>query len=396
MKYAFSDILDSQIFDNVAVMFVAGQYNLFNNMVVDELKDRARIDDGFILDSETLKMFGIESDASSDISNKVDFNSFMEYKDIVNLSGKWFCSVDIKTLNSKQKSLLNDYLKNPSENGILVVTSTDFRDYMFYLKSKIVQNSTKVHLLQLSWPTRTILESIVIALFAERKVRVNNQSAKFFIMRMSNMYDEYEETIERICNNVSEGDLPYEELQQQMKGIENYVVEDFVELMLEPLTNDKTNNKKIYRMLVALINEFGAMRLSKRIIAIAKESIEFRYYINSGYIPVNIFYSFSEVQKSIGDKSDISKLSEYQFRKKAKLASKTSMLDWEYIILILSNVGNRYSDESYEKALYALASRTVLNESRLNNDIGIENILGETIRELNDVRYTCDERKESL
>ena len=386
MKYTFLDILESRIFDETKVMFVTGPYNLFNNMVTDELKSRCRPDVEIEIDDETLSMFGIEKDETSDISNKVDFDTFMEVNGVANVNGKWFCRVDLKSLSKKQRDALNDYIKSPSDNGILVVTSTDYRDYAFYLKSKLIANSKSTHLIQLSWPNKRILEQIVIALFNERRIEINVSSAKFFILRMSNSYDDYEETIDKIAQNIPEGKLEYNDLQEQMKGIENYVIEDFIELLLEPLANDKTTSKKIYKMLAALMDEFGARKLTSSIISIARDSLEFRQFINDGYIPVNIYYSFKEVQKSIGDKSSISKLSEFQFRKKAKLASKTSLLDWQYIILILSNV-NKFSDESYEKALYTLVSRSVLSESRLNNDIGVENILIDDISSINSIKY---------
>lgn len=387
MKYTFMDILEAKIFEETRVMFVTGPYNIFNNMVTDELKSRCRPDVEIEIDDETLSLFGIEKDETSDISNKVDFDTFMEVNSVANVNGKWFCRVDLKSLSKKQKDALNNYIKSPTDNGVLVVTANDYKDYAFYLKSKLIANSKSTNLIQLSWPNKRILEQIVIALFNERKIEINVSSAKFFILRMSNSYDDYEETIDKIAQNVPEGKLEYNDLQEQMKGIENYVIEDFIELLLEPLSNDKTTSKKIYKMMTALMDEFGARKLVSSIIAVARESIEFRQFINDGYIPINIHYSFKEVQKSIGDKSSISKLSEFQFRKKAKLASKTSLLDWQYIILILSNI-NKFSDESYERALYTLASRSVLSESRLNNDIGVENILMGDIFSINNTKYT--------
>lgn len=390
MKYTFSDILESKIFDETRVMFITGPYNLFNNMVADELKFRCKSDDTIILDKETLSMFGIDEGDTSDISNSVSFDTFMDVNAVANLNGKWFCRVDLKSLSKKQKDRLNDYIKSPSDNGILVITSTDYIDYAFYLKSKLLENSKYSHLIQLSWPNRRILEQIVIALFNNKGLEIQSQSAKFFIMRMSDSYDNYEEVIERIALNIPAGKLEYKDIQEQMKGIENYVIDDFIEILLEPLANDKITSKKIYKILVALIDEFGAKNLVYKILNIARECLEFRQFINDGYIPVNIHYSIKEVQKDIGDKSKISKLSEYQFRKKAKLASKTSLLDWQYIILILSNVHNITTDNSgkyCEKALYTLASRTILHESRLNNDIGVENIITKGIKELDEIRY---------
>ena len=57
--------------------------------------------------------------------------------------------------------------------------------------------------------------------------------------------------------------------------------------------------------------------------------------------------------------------------------------------LILLNT-NRYDDNSYVRVLYSLITRSVLNESRLNNDIAVENILDYDINYINSIRYDCE------
>lgn len=392
MKYTFNDLLDNKIYDNTTVMFITGKYNIFNNMVSDELKSRSISDDIIELDNETLAEFNISSDESSDYSTTVDFDTFIDVKNVANINGKWFCKVDLSTMTKKSKEVLNNYIKQPSSNGILVVTANEFMDYKYYLNNKIIMNSNSVHLIQLNWPNKKMLEEIVIAMFKERSITIDKASARLFIMRMSNLYDNYIETIDRMCDGLENYIIDYKEMQDKLKGIQNYVIEDFVELLLEPLINDKTNGKKIYKMLGSLLNEFEPQNLVYKIIKIAKEELEFREYINSGYIPIKVHYSFKEIKKAIGDKSEISKLSEYQFRKKALLASKTSLRDWQYIILILSNVRD-YNRSSYEKVLYTLVSRSIISSSRLNNDIGIDNILTSDIKLLDTIRYEDKENE---
>lgn len=392
MKYTFNDLLDNKIYDNTTVMFITGKYNIFNNMVSDELKSRSISDDIIELDDETLAEFNISIDESSDYSTTVDFDTFIDVKNVANINGKWFCKVDLSTMTKKSKEVLNNYIKQPSSNGILVVTANEFMDYKYYLNNKIIMNSNSVHLIQLNWPNKKMLEEIVIAMFKERSITIDKASARLFIMRMSNLYDDYIETIDRMCDGLENYIIDYKEMQDKLKGIQNYVIEDFVELLLEPLINDKTNGKKIYKMLGSLLNEFEPQNLVYKIIKIAKEELEFREYINSGYIPIKVHYSFKEIKKAIGDKSEISKLSEYQFRKKALLASKTSLRDWQYIILILSNVRD-YNRSSYEKVLYTLVSRSIISSSRLNNDIGIDNILTSDIKLLDTIRYEDKENE---
>lgn len=392
MKYTFNDLLDNKIYDNTTVMFITGKYNIFNNMVSDELKSRSISEDIIELDDETLAEFNISKDESFDYSTTVDFDTFIDVKNVANINGKWFCKVDLSTMTKKSKEVLNNYIQQPSYNGILVVTANDFMDYRYYLNNRTIMNSNSVHLIQLNWPNRKMLEEIVTAMFKERNVIIDKTSARLFIMRMSNLYDDYTETIDKMCDGLENYVIDYKEMQDKLKGIENYIIEDFVELLLEPLTNDRTNSKKIYKMLGSLLNEFGPQNLVYRIIKIAKEELEFREYINSGYIPIKVHYSFKEIKKAIGDKSEISKLSEYQFRKKALLASKTSLRDWQYIVLILSNVRD-YNKSSYEKVLYTLVNRSVISSSRLNNDIGIDNILTSDIKLLDTIRYEDKENE---
>ena len=84
------------------------------------------------------------------------------------------------------------------------------------------------------------------------------------------------------------------------------------------------------------------------------------------------------------------------FRKKAYIASQTSLKDWEYMKIILSKAIENYKisdaemDEKCQKALYEVATRSVITPSRINNDIGISNILDKQLNELD--RIVFDEQ----
>ena len=71
----------------------------------------------------------------------------------------------------------------------------------------------------------------------------------------------------------------------------------------------------------------------------------------------------------------------------ANIASQTSLRDWTYMRLILNNTST-WDKSSYERVLYSLINRSVLTESRLNNDIGIDNIMRVTIKDLDTVRFS--------
>ena len=61
LKFEFNDILENRVYENTYVMLITGPYNIFNNMVADELKRRTLSSDIQPLSSETLEMFGFSA-----------------------------------------------------------------------------------------------------------------------------------------------------------------------------------------------------------------------------------------------------------------------------------------------------------------------------------------------
>ena len=55
--------------------------------------------------------------------------------------------------------------------------------------------------------------------------------------------------------------------------------------------------------------------------------IDYRTMINKGYITINIRYIFSDVVKLLGKDNKYAKVNEWVFRRKADLASLTSLRD---------------------------------------------------------------------
>ena len=129
MKYGFGDILNEDIYNKSRVVLITGKYNIFNNMVADTLKDMCgnKYTPNLSL-METEDEFGVE-DTEAATSNSVDFDSFIELADIPSITGKRFCRVELTTLNKKQIEKLNNYLKQPSRYGILVILANEYRDY---------------------------------------------------------------------------------------------------------------------------------------------------------------------------------------------------------------------------------------------------------------------------
>jgi len=204
MKYNFKDILTQEIYDNTRVMVITGRYQLFNNLVADTLKEMS-VERTFIngIDLGLAAEFGIEDDDSA-VSTSVDIDTFFDVVNVSNINGKWFCRVGLESINKKQKDKILNYIKQPSKNGILVLMSTEFKDYKDFLKNKSLQFGQYAHLMQLSFPNRLVLKSIVSNMFNEIGIEVDNQAVDYFIMRLNTEYDEYEKVITDIIEKHKE------------------------------------------------------------------------------------------------------------------------------------------------------------------------------------------------
>ena len=97
MKYSFKDILTQEVYDSTRVMLVVGKYAVFNNLVVDTLKDMSVEK---FLPNQSLMSLADEFDLGDDvgeekISTAVDFDTFLEVVNVANINGKWFCNLDL-------------------------------------------------------------------------------------------------------------------------------------------------------------------------------------------------------------------------------------------------------------------------------------------------------------
>lgn len=407
MKFQFRDITNESIYDSARILFVFGPYSIFNNIAIDEVRDRCKPKEIAVLSPEMLEDFGDIFNAGESrgitVSNTVTFDEFKQVINAVSMYGKWFTSIDYSFMSKKQKDWLNVYMKAPSDNGKIVIYCSEYRDYRILLKNKIITNSNMIHAIQLSFPYRDTLEAVVNTLFEARNVKIEKAAVELFIMRMSSSYDDYEEIIDKIVTesvpDKIEGQDPnwvytitYRDTLDAMKGIENFVLDDFIDKLLVPLKTDKQNAKnKVYKMLNALLEEYGAQQLVNKLKFKVDDYIEFRIAINNGIIPIQIMkFSVQDSKKRLPEESKLLNFSDYTFRKMALIASRTSLTDWMYMKLILNNARYQYDSTSYERVLYSLINRTILNESRLNNAIGIENIMNIGINEIDSVPYTLD------
>lgn len=398
MKYSFKDITNNDIYKETRVMFVTGPYNLFNNIVVDELKSRCKGSGIDQLDLGLVEEFGIDIEEQIQVSNAVDFDTFTKVIKMPSVNGKWFTTCDLGVLSKKNTEWLKEYIKSPSDNGIIVLTSNEYKHYKYWLTNRQIASDKYVSLIQLSFPNKDALREIVIRLFAKRNARIEQRALDLFIVRMSNAYDQYENVIENICaKSLPNGYMQmsiletpvitYTQAFECLRGIENFVIDDFLERLTVPLNSDNPSSRIIvFKMMSYLVEEYGARKLVNILLKKIDELIEFRIAINDGYIPIIVNYNVDEAKRMLGEDSQIATKSDFQFRKLAKLASMTSLKDWIYMKMILQNT-SKFDDNSYDKVLYSLINRSVLTESRLNNDIGVEDLNNYDMQFIDNIAY---------
>lgn len=393
MRYGFRDILNAEIYDKSRVVLITGKYHVFNNMVADTLKDMCG--DKHMPNEEFTELsseFGVE-DTSESISNSVDFDTFMELADIPSINGKRFCRIELNTLNKKQKEALAAYLKQPSRYGVLVLMSDNFVDYKDYIKNRYFLNGQFTHVFSLNFPVRDVLKSIVQIMFDYKGIDIENGAIDYFILKMSTEYNEYETVINNIAENHKEKTLNVTDLKIYMKGIEYFDIDDFMYELVKPLASGKTGNKKIIRMLSFLKEKYDAEKLVIELLKRISELIDFRIMINTGIVPINIRYIFNDIVKLLGPDNKYAKMNEWVFRRKAVLASLTSLEDWVYMSIILNKaLGAGFSGSievrnASERALYSLVTRTTFCEDRLNNVVGVDNILSRELVDIDRVLY---------
>lgn len=394
MVYKFKDI-ESDIYKDTSVLFLCSQYNIFNRIVSDKVKEITR-GEIKVVDSSLLEEFGV-SDGQDVSSNILDFDEYMEAVRVPPVSGRWYCNVDYKLLSKKQRDRLDIYYKNASINGVLVVVLTDYRDYKRYLKDKLISSKSDVNIMQLNYPNKQVLKGIVKGLYKERGLLVDDKGIELFIMRLSSSYDDYIEVIDKVEVGIKGGgnnkdrliNVTYDMMLEQLKGIENYVIDDFIKQLTVPMEGEKIRvTRRIYKMEGALLREYGAKGLIKKLKYKIDDIIEMRLVINRGIVPIRVKYSVLEARDRLDDGNRLNKLTDLSFRRVADVASRTSLQDWLYIKLLLNIVGNRSSEIECERVIHTVVNRSVYSKERLLNDLGVGDIIKEGLYEVNRYGYS--------
>lgn len=405
MIYRFSDIHNEKMYDTTQVMFIAGNLDIFNNMINDRLKDSCRGEmEDIDIPTELMSEFGIE-DTDSEVGstlNSVDIDSYFDLCNTPSVIGKWFCSESYEDLSKKQRERLEKFIRTPSENGVLVIRVADFRDIKGLLGNKVIKNSGVVNLIRVSFPNKVTLRKIVLELFNKHEVSVEEKAIDLFILRVSDQYNEYQSLVEKIALNCKGTVVDYSTMAEQLKGVENYVIDDFIEeLASKPIGRREISvNRKIYKIERALLNEYKPADILRQLYKKIDNIIEMRVMINKGAVPSMVKFKVETAQTRIGEGSRLSKLSEYGFMKLYKQAQLTSLKDWVFIKLILSSLYDNdkpkymISESEYYKVLHAIINRTTFSNYRLLNDMHIEDVSRVYIDKLD--KYLYEDRENGV
>lgn len=409
MIYRFNDIYNQEMYRTANVLFIIGSYDIFNNIVIDECRkicipnEDAEIDKTFLnMIANDLPM-GMNASSQSDPSmNVLDFKDFMELNRAYPLEGRWFCNINYKELKAKDKDTLKEYIKANNDTGLLVINIRDFQDYREYLRNRTLQNSKVAHLIQLTFPSRNMLTEILNSEFRKNNVIVNDAAIKLFILRLSNDYNSYYNVISDISEQYKGTTIGYDDMLECLKGIDNYVLDDFLAEITKGVKNNKLRStRKIYKMYKSLLDSMTAKEIVGKLNYKVDMMLELRIAINNGTLPILVRYGAKEIQDKLPEDSKVRSLSVYSFKKYAKIASLTSLKDWYYIKMMLKgnsymstrlddNKGNSNSsdtEQEYKHILLSVIHRSTFSPNRLMNDMGILNVVDEELYDLNTVFY---------
>lgn len=386
MIFEFSDIYNEKIMES-SVLFITGKHNVFNNLVADRIRDRyCKIErSNLIAMPDYLK----ELTAGFDVAKTQDtdelrvstelFDDYIALTNIPNIGGKRISIVYYTDLTKKQREKLETHIKKPSPYGMLVVIMTEFGDFKKMLRSKGIYNSSKVHLLKLSFPRKNILRDVVTEQLGS--IRIASSAVELFIIKLSDQYDMYPEALELLKDSGLTTITP-DDIKSILKDIDNFVLDDFIDKLLNPhrvkmIVPKKgkpreAKPRKIYKIYDSLISELGARGLVNKLKYKLEALIEMRVIINKGLAPVGLKFPVGSVRESLPDDSKVKLLSNYAFIRLHTQASYTSMQDMLFLRMMLNNIRlSPWTEEPYERILFTLINRAILGNDRILNDVGI-------------------------
>ena len=193
--------------------------------------------------------------------------------------------------------------------------------------------------------------------------------------RLSNDYEMYTEAFDMI--RVYDGKkIDYRKMNELLHDIDNYTIEDFMKMLLNPPRNPNGRPRKIYAALRYLLDDKGARYVVNAIHKSVTTLIELRLLMNSGDVAAGLRFSVNEFKNNLPEDSPIKNLSNFAIVKNLNLAKQVSIRDLTVLKLMLENIrAGKFDDFEYERLLYTVINRCTFSEYRVMNDIGMMDCL---------------------
>lgn len=408
--FGFDGIEAKTVLDTGRIVLICGNHQVFNNMLVDKLRASASGEDFLakVIESEEegdlaqynaqIKLreelnaeFGIQ-EAGTKLSGfgvqSLDLETFFEVCKMPPVTGKWYCCVSMDFLTKKHVEKLERYIKKPSQYGLLIVLIPDYKDKKRYKSMQAIKSNPNAHLVDLSFPRRSMLDALVEKAFNNRGKKVAEAAVSLFVMRMGDSYDRYDEAVEKILLLNTDADvIDLAMVKQGLKGFDTVSYDEFISRLCTPMASKKiVARRKVYKEWQSLARDNTPMEITNRLKYRIADMIQYRININNGNIPVMGRYNAAKIKERIPENSSIKKKPDIVFKREAYMASKTSLADWYYMYIILQNAKG-YDERVHMRAILNLMNRQTLSNDRLMNVIGVKDTLTENLVRINSTFY---------
>lgn len=406
MRYGFADIEKDEIISNSDVLFVIGPHDVFNNSIVDRMRNFCYKEENKENVENSIKEFGITEEDEERYGNNIDLDTFFEVSSVPSVVGLWYTRVDLDVLDNKRKVKLKNYVKRPNKYGKIIAVSKDFRNYKEFMELKELTRTTNINSLQLRYPNKRGLSSIVANKFMGRGFKQSEDTLRYFVMIMSTSYDRYDEVIDNLCRlygwNGEKPDrsrefkyksIPLDIMKKNLKDEANFLIDDLIREIVKPMNGNKLEKRrKVYKIYGALADSMGDTEIIKQLRYRIDDILSLRVLINLGVVPIMAKYSVTDIQNKMADNNKLKKLNEYRFRILANIASMTSVEDWQFIKMVLMRVNTSQSNDVQSfRVIYNLLHRSILDISRVQSDLNKNSALRIEVDNLDKVVY--DESK---
>lgn len=377
MVLGFKDFYSSFIKD-AKVLIILGEHEIFKNKLSDMyFKANQSIIDYFETEeNDLLNEFGLKEDIkTTDTSsqNKIyDVFDFIDKARYPSLLGKWKAQFSIDDVSEKELKALLSYAKKPADHGLLVLTSRNFKKQLLFLREKSFESSRQTHLFKLQFPTKKFMKQFIWKMSEERQIRIDDKALDLLFHRMGNNYDGYQEILDQLSVNYKKSSVTYDNMVKELKGVDYYNIDNFLLRLLtvkETKAKKITKNKTIYKMLNSLIENEKATDIVKKLKYKLEDCIKLRLIVNQGLIPVGVAYSVADVKEKLGEEGDpkLLKLSEFQFKRLATIASMTTLNDFYIMRSIIEMASSRkfLTEDEARLVLLRLIERAQYSKDQL-------------------------------